>query len=146
MTKLTRLIVVSINDILVGLSIKESTYDEDSELYQEVFEFQKRFFKYVKPKYPTKRVFDSDSPDAEELLKKLRDNNDPQIILNRLRRLPIVVSYDVQFNDLNHIIVKHFLVLYNFFKTTLIAILLTVLYFIYTIFFFKLQFLKQLSV
>lgn len=41
---------------------------------------------------------------------------------------------------------QHFLLFYNFIKTTLIAICASLLYFIYTIFFFKLQFLKQIAV
>ena len=35
---------------------------------------------------------------------------------------------------------------YNFIKTTFLSILLAIIYFIYTVFFFKVQFLKQLAV
>eukprot|EP00919_Chromeraceae_sp_WS-2016_P024912 GHVR01058879.1.p1 GENE.GHVR01058879.1~~GHVR01058879.1.p1 ORF type:complete len:183 (-),score=12.98 GHVR01058879.1:437-985(-) len=40
----------------------------------------------------------------------------------------------------------NFIYIYNFFKTILLAILLMLLYFIYTVYYFQLQFIKQLSV
>lgn len=49
-------------------------------------------------------------------------------------------------NKNNNYKFNHLIVFYNFFKTTLISIFLTLLYFIYTIFFFKLQFVKQLAI
>ena len=44
------------------------------------------------------------------------------------------------------LVYKHFLVFYIFIKTTLLAVTLSVIYFMYTIFFFKIQFIKQLAI
>lgn len=56
------------------------------------------------------------------------------------------MSYAVSDISLFSITFRHILVVYNFLKTTIVAVLLAVMYFLYTIFFFKIQFLKQLSV
>lgn len=72
---------------------------------------------------------------------------DPRVAFNRVRRFPWKLEYeDDHEDDLNELVTMSFLVVYNFFKTTLVAVLAMLVYFLYTIFFFKIQFLKQLSV
>lgn len=79
------------------------------------------------------------------LQQRLKDLRNPRIMFNLVRRLPIYFTYDyISFNK--NSIFKHILVIYNFLKSTLLALLASSLYFFYTIFFFKIQFLKQLAI
>lgn len=72
---------------------------------------------------------------------------DPRVTFNRVRRFPWKLEYqDDHEDELSELLTMSFLVIYNFFKTTLVAVLAMFVYFLYTIFFFKIQFLKQLSV
>lgn len=61
-------------------------------------------------------------------------------------RIPLFFKYSVFTNEANRLYITHSVVVYNFFKTTIVALVFTIVYFIYMIFFFKIQFLKQLSV
>lgn len=92
--------------------------------------------------------FDHLNPEQlEEVYERLKKSYDPNIMFNKLQRLPIYLTYDTEYQvELDVIVKGHLIVIYNFFKTTLVALLLSLLYFIYTVFFFKIQFLKQLAV
>lgn len=61
-------------------------------------------------------------------------------------RIPLFFRYKLIDPTIRVMYTQHLLVFYNFFKTTLIVLLCTLIYFVYMIFFFKIQFLKQLSV
>ena len=139
---------VSKNDILVGLGFKESEFVDNEAYYQSIFEFQQTFFKYRKPQHPLKKnVFKTDQ-ELKATLKRIKDNNDPTIMFNRLRRLPYYPSYSFELTYKNQYknVTQNILVFYNFSKTIIIALFLVFLYFLYTVFFFKLQFLKQMSI
>ena len=56
------------------------------------------------------------------------------------------VNYFYYNNSTKVIFFKTFILLYTFFKKTIIALLLSFLYIVYTIYFFQLQFLKQLAI
>lgn len=146
--KLKSLILTSWNDILVGLFIKEPRVGDHHQIYQRFYEFQKKFFKYKKPIDLNAKTANKDEDEATRAKrqKRIRDNNDPRIMLNRLRRLPIWIKYNPQFGNSSQKFLQHILVVYNFLKSTLVALFFMILYFIFTIFFFKLQFLKQLAV
>jgi hypothetical protein len=60
--------------------------------------------------------------------------------------LPWKFTFSLENNFIFKNLVSNSVVFYNFFKTTLLSLFLAFLYFFYTIFFFKIQFLKQLSV
>lgn len=85
----------------------------------------------------------------EEALKvreAIRRNHDPREMFNKVRRLPIFLVYSEDTDLFTPLLVQQIIVVYNFFKTTIVALTLGLLYFVYTVFFFKIQFLKQLSV
>lgn len=73
-------------------------------------------------------------------------SRDPKRMLNKLRHLPWKLVYSQEPNFFFKNFMQNVLVFYNFFKTTLVAVALAFIYFLYTVFFFKIQFLKQLSV
>lgn len=77
---------------------------------------------------------------------RIRRNYDPREMFNKVRRLPIFLKYKEDEDEFTPLFFQHTIVFYNFFKTTIIALSLSILYFIYTVFFFKIQFLKQLAV
>jgi hypothetical protein len=82
----------------------------------------------------------------KKLEENIKANRTPSNALNSVKRLPWVFDYSVQIDEVRIFILRNIIVLYNFLKTTILALLLAVIYFIYTIFFFKIQFLKQISV
>lgn len=88
--------------------------------------------------------------DEEVLIvrERIRRNYDPREMFNKVRRLPIFLKFNMEEEeeDVTPLFVEHIVVFYNFFKTTIVALTLSILYFMYTVFFFKVQFLKQLSV
>lgn len=61
-------------------------------------------------------------------------------------RIPLYFTYNVKVYKPKITWVPQILIFYNFFKTTLVSLFLTIIYFIYMLFFFKIQFLKQLSI
>lgn len=73
-------------------------------------------------------------------------SRNPYHMFNRLRRFPWKLVNTQESDVFYKFFTQSVLVFYNFFKTTIVAVSLAVIYFIYTIFFFKIQFLKQLSV
>ena len=63
-----------------------------------------------------------------------------------VKRLPLQLKNVTKSTATFRLIFSNLAIIYNFTKTTVIALTLCLMYFIYTIFFFKIQFLKQLSV
>lgn len=139
-------IISEIKFVLHVFNFKKSIRDESGIFYQVFLEFQKIFFNANNQKSSSSRKHTEESEEFRKKMKNIRDNNDPSIMLNRLRRLPIVTEYTIQLFSVQQLFVKQWLVLYNFFKSSIIAIFIMILYFIYSAFFFKVQFLKQLSV
>ncbi len=143
--KFQQLIQSSVNDIKVGL-----LYFEGLNLIKlvsdELYLWQKSFFKYEKPRKLEEDVGYSSNEDFIKLMKRLDDLVDPTIKFNKLSRLPWKFKTDHEDFTEKLFFYSHLLSTYNFLKTTLISILLSLIYFLYTIFFFKIQFLKQLSV
>lgn len=96
-----------------------------------------------------KRDTSLDNLSDEQVLivrERIRRNYDPREMFNKVRRLPIFLKYKEDEDEFTPLFFQHTIVFYNFFKTTIIALSLSILYFIYTVFFFKIQFLKQLAV
>lgn len=139
------MILDSINDIKVSLGLIDPVV-KLTDLHIELYNLQRKIFKYkkVEPYKPEEDMkTDEDVLKAQNLWKKARD---PKGTFNLLRRLPWKVHYDYKPNLGYKLAMQNVLVFYNFFKSTLIAVTLMFIYFVYTIFFFKIQFLKQLSV
>lgn len=136
---------LSILDIKVALFLVEPTY-KLTQAQKDLYELQCKFFKYKKVE---DFLTDIESKSDEEVLKMyeaLKKRLDPSYSLNRFRRLPWKFNHKIEDNFYFKLAVSNILVFYNFFKTTLVSVLLMSIYFLYTIFFFKIQFLKQLSV
>lgn len=75
----------------------------------------------------------------EEALKvreAIRRNHDPREMFNKVRRLPIFLVYSEDTDLFTPLLVQQIIVVYNFFKTTIVALTLGLLYFVYTVFFF----------
>lgn len=138
------LISESVNDILIFLNFRQQV-PQLSKKAKKIIKMLQELFIFVK--LDVEIPFDTMS-DKEILVyyEQTKRNRNPKEMFNKVRRLPIFFKYKIDENILMNIFIKNILVFYNFFKTTLIALTLSVLYFIYTLFFFKIQFLKQLSV
>lgn len=139
------MIADSINDIKVVFFMYEPSWDSYSRI-REAYEIQKKFFKYIKVDFAAMaNPFDTDEK-VLAAMEGAKKNRDPKIAFNYLRRLPWKFVYEEEPDFFFQHAVRHLAVVYNFFKTTLVAVFLMFVYFLYTIFFFKIQFLKQLSV
>lgn len=144
--------------VLEFLDSMEDTYDEILAFYGTINTRAKVRERLDKLWEIIRKLFDSptlgrdtryDNLTDEEVLKiekAIKRNRDPREMFNRVRRLPIFLVYEEDTDLFGPILKEHILVVYNFFKTTIVALTAGVLYLIYTIFFFKIQFLKQLSV
>lgn len=134
----------SIEDFNVAVLFKEPKVTIG--LYQQdLYNIQKKLFKFKKVEI---NDFSKKYTDEEiiKMSKAIKDNRDPKKTFNLVRRLPWKLEYNYESNLFFKLFIKNFLVLYTFLKTTIVAVLLMFVYFVYTIFFFKIQFLKQLSV
>ena len=138
------MIADSIEDINVAVLFKDpkvviTTFQKD------LYNIQKKFFKFKKVEQPgTTKTYTTEN--LFKTYNTIKENRDPTKAFNSVRRLPWKLTYDYKSNLFFKLVMQNTLVIYNFLKTTLVAVLLMVIYFIYTIFFFKIQFLKQLSV
>lgn len=135
----------SIEDIKVAFFLTEPTY-KISPALKDFYKLQRKVFKYKKVEEYNPNVEFKSSEELFKLHELLKKSRDPKIAFNSVRRLPWKLPYTYKSNLLLRLIISNVVVLYNFFKTTMVAVLLGVIYFLYTIFFFKIQFLKQLSV
>lgn len=114
---------------------------------------QQEFYDYYRKIFPFRELHDMfpsiySKTDEEvrvlhENFKKFTDLNNP---FNIFRGWPMRQPEKHEENPLVRYASAHLIVFYNFFKTTLVAVFFMVSYFLYTIFFFKIQFLKQLAV
>ena len=113
---------------------------------KDLYNFQKKFFKYKKVDEFINSLDNKTDEEIIELHNLFKRARDPKERFNSVRRLPWKLKYNEDFNPFFKLLTSNFVVIYNFFKSTLVAVLLMIVYFLYTIFFFKIQFLKQLSV
>lgn len=135
----------TIYEIKVALHIIDPTY-KLTKAQKELYEYQCKFFKYKKV---DEFLIDIESKTDEEVIEmynRLKQLRDVKVGLNKYKRLPWKLKFSYEDNFFFRLAISNIIVFYNFFKTTLISVLLMVVYFLYTIFFFKIQFLKQLSV
>lgn len=139
-----QLLQYTVSDIKVGLFFFEG-FNLIKMLSEDLYTLQKSFFKYTKPKNLEDDVTATSDEELMKLTKRLRDLVNPNIKFNKLSRLPIILRVNYE-DSTDYFFFRHSLGIYTFFKTALISILLSLIYFLYTIFFFKIQFLKQLSV
>ncbi len=136
---------LSIIDIKILFDVYKYSYKDDQELW-ELYEMHCRMFKHTKldfESFANPHKTDKEKMEAYERLKK---NRDPRVKFNMVSRLPWKFKHKEGNDFFFKIFYKHMGVFYTFFKTTILAILLTFVYFVYSVFFFKIQFLKQLSV
>ena len=140
-----QLILQAIKDIKVGIF---GHYDIKAfkAMMEDFYNWQKAFFKYAKPRNIEDDLRFSSHKEYIKLMKRLADLVDPKVKFNKVSRLPWKLKTDHEDSIDNFFMYSPLLSVYSFLKTTLISILLSLIYFLYTIFFFKIQFLKQLSV
>lgn len=117
-----------------------------TEAQREVYEYNLKYF---------------DVEPGDEYLEKLKAKTDKEVKfmfdmlqkfkiirmqLTRHRRLSLTFKVIWEDEVFRRFFTRNGIVVYNFFKTTLVSVALMCLYFLYSIFFFKVQFLKQLAV
>ena len=117
-----------------------------SERTKQLYKKYQKMFLYKSLTWDTKFDQIKDESEFLRIYNKLLKLRDPTVKFNIVSHLPIKLVYHEDESIFSPKILQSFIVLYNFFKTTIIALTLSVLYLIYTVFFFKIQFLKQLSV
>ena len=134
----------TINDIQIGFFLKEpvkKTLPRDIDWYL----LKLKYFKYNK--LPLKKLSSEYTEDELIEIQKFWDKTkNIKFNFGMFRHMPIKLENTVDETIYFKLITSNILVFYNFIKTTLISLILMSLYFLYTIFFFKIQFLKQLSV
>lgn len=131
-------------DILVGVFNKQLP-DVVSQRLKDAVKLQNKLLKYKKVEEPSIKKIET----YEEFLilsNLWKKGRDPRVRFNFVSRLPWKFTFSLENNFIFKNLVSNGVIFYNFFKTTLLSLLLAFLYFFYTIFFFKIQFLKQLSV
>ena len=111
-----------------------------------LYELQKKFLKFIKIFTAEEDFKNKSDEEFLKLQKRIRDLRNPKIMFNSVRRLPWNFNYKYFLFYNNNFFVKHIYTIYNFVKSTVLSLIFCFLYFLYTIFFFKIQFLKQLSV
>jgi hypothetical protein len=131
-------------DILIGVFNKQLP-DVVSQRLKDAVKLQNKLLKYKKVEEPSIKKIET----YEEFLilsNLWKKGRDPRVRFNFVSRLPWKFTFSLENNFIFKNLVSNGVIFYNFFKTTLLSLLLAFLYFFYTIFFFKIQFLKQLSV
>jgi hypothetical protein len=135
----------TLNDIKVGIFFFEGP-NLIKIMSDNLYKLQKEFFKFAKPIKLEDTIKCSSDEDWAKLIKRLDMLKDPTIKFNKVSRLPWKFKYYHEEFINDNSFFSNFLAIYTFFKTTLISLLLCFIYFLFSIFFFKIQFLKQLSV
>jgi hypothetical protein len=117
-----------------------------SERTKQLYKKYQKMFLYKSLTWDTKFDQIKDESEFLRIYNKLLKLRDPTVKFNIVSHLPIKLIYQEDESIFAPKILQSFVVFYNFFKTTIIALTLSIIYLIYTVFFFKIQFLKQLSV
>lgn len=146
----TKIIFSEIKDsIRDEFRIYFGTFDFDALFRLSMEESRKRIseiYMYTQSK-PFDHSMFNDPQKVNEEYANMKFQQNPNVAFNLVRRFPWKLEYqDDREDELSELFTMSFLIVYNFFKTTLVAVLTMLVYFLYTIFFFKIQFLKQLSV
>lgn len=136
---------VSLEEIKIFLHIVDPT-SKLTKAQKELYEYQCNFFKYKKVEDFLIDIESKTDEEVIEMYNRLKQLRDVKVGLNKYKRLPWKVKFILNDNFYQKFFFSNLIVFYNFFKSTLVAVLLMLIYFLYTIFFFKIQFLKQLSV
>lgn len=133
-----------ISDVGFGLLNKVSPKSVSS-VSEVLYRLEKKYFKYQKREFitPDYSKLDLHNQTNLNLVKKSKTSSK---LFTYIWALPLNLEYSFTDNGVVKFIFQNILVFYNFFKATLIAALLMILYFLYTVFFFKIQFLKQISI
>lgn len=139
------LLTTTTRDIQVGIFNVDMPNSISPRLL-EIQKIQKKYFKYRKVKVLTPRKTIKDPKEILKLQIFWEKARNPKIWFSLVQRLPWNFKYIVTSSTKFKIITQNVLVIYNFFRTTILALILAFIYFLYTIFFFKIQFLKQLAV
>lgn len=140
-----KMIKSTFNDIKVFLGIQEP-FEGLSENQQRLHNFEKKFFKYVKVINWNEDINTADEEEIKKIFIRMKRQLNPTERFNFLRKLPWKFDYKVRDNFISRNFITQFIIFYTFIKTVFIALVCSLIYFLYTIFFFKIQFLKQLAV
>lgn len=134
----------TINELQLGFFLKDAV-DKISPREFDQYLLKLKYFKYKKITH--RKLNNEYTEDELTELKNFWDKaRNPKLNFVVVSHMPIKLKNTVESNVFFKIIISNTLVIYNFIKTTLVSLILMSLYFLYTIFFFKIQFLKQLSV
>ena len=138
-------VVITISDLKNAIrSFK--TKDVLNKTVQYLYQLQKKLLKFIKIFTAEEELKNKTDEEFLRLQQRIRDLRNPRIMFSAVRRLPWNFNYKYFFFYNNNFFVKHSILVYNFIKSTVLSLVCCVLYFLYTIFFFKIQFLKQLAV
>lgn len=134
----------TINELQLGFFLKDAV-DKISPREFDQYLLKLKYFKYKKVTH--RKLINEYTEDELTELKNFWDKaRNPKLNFVVVSHMPIKLKNTVESNVFFKNIVSNILVIYNFIKTTIVSLILMSLYFLYTIFFFKIQFLKQLSV
>ncbi len=139
------MIKFSVIDIKSLFNLYEYSYKNDEELW-ELYEMHCRMFKHTKIDFESFANPHKTNKEKKEAFERFKKNRDPRLTFNMVRRLPWKLDYNEEYTIFFRFFFKNLGVFYNFIKTTILSLMLGFIYFVYSIFFFKIQFLKQLSV
>ena len=134
------------HDILVGFFIIKPTKRDFDEFLEENYKFQKRFFKTREPLTPDEAYRKLTDEERANINRQKKLSNGDKNLLLRFQRLPLLFDYSVYYSEFLRDVGHNVVIIYSFFKTVIFSLVLSTIYFMYTIFFFKIQFLKQLSI
>lgn len=135
----------SMEELAIVLGLMEAKMELTDGMI-EMYNLQYRMFKYTEVNVANLEGYIKDDEEFQEAYYFWKEARDPRKPFNLVHRLPWKMPYNYESNFFFKMFAMHGLVFYNFFKTTIVALSLMFIYFLYTIFFFKIQFLKQLSV
>jgi len=125
-------------DILIGVFNKQLP-DVVSQRLKDAVKLQNKFLKYKKVEEPSIKKIET----YEEFLilsNLWKKGRDPRVRFNFVSRLPWKFTFSLENNFIFKNLVSNGVIFYNFFKTTLLSLLLAFLYFFYTIFFLRYSF------
>lgn len=129
------MITDSIQDIKVAFYLVEPNI-KLTQAQKDLYNLQKKYFKYKKVDEFVDSLDSKSDEEVMELYRFFKRARDPKERFNSVRRLPWKLKYNTEQNLFFQLCTSHILVIYNFFKSTLVAVLLMLIYFLYTVFFF----------
>lgn len=143
--EIREVVVFTISDLKSAIrSFK--TKDVLNKIVEFLYQLQKKLLKFIKIFTADEDLKNKSDEEFLKLQQRIKDLRNPKIMFNFVRRLPWYFNYKYYVFYNNSFFLKHINLFYNFIKSTILSLVCCFLYFLYTIFFFKIQFLKQLSV